>query len=309
MKSWFRYVLYASLVFLAIALYRADYLVLPHIRSLAALIGSFLLLFAGLIADAFSWRAVIARFGFPTGIRESIAAVGLSAFAKYIPGKIWAVMGRSAYIKERRGYSLTQLTSASLIWQIIMLWVGLIFGAVGLYLLGEILRWGLPILVAWLALTTVIFSDAAQSIARRVYKRFLKRDISFPALSFGSTLASLPWFVITWGLLSASFYLLVVGLTTTPVPASTGLGFSLTIIMGILAMFIPGGIGVREGAMVAWLTIVGVPVKEATAIAIAARLWFLIGEVFTFVLGMVIGAFLKKPARDESDDVTRRGPG
>jgi uncharacterized membrane protein YbhN (UPF0104 family) len=300
MKSWFRYVLYASLVFLAIALYKADYLVLPHIHSAHALAGSFLLLFAGLIADAFSWRTVIRRFGFPTGVGESIAAVGLSAFAKYIPGKIWAVMGRSAYIKERRGYSLTQLTSASLIWQIIMLWVGLIFGATGLFLLDELLSWGLPILIAWLALTTVIFSRAAQSIARPVYMKILKKDISFPSLPITSTLSSLPWFFITWGLLSFSFYLLVAGLTSTPVPASTGLGFSLTIIMGILAVFVPGGIGVREGAMVAWLTIVGVPLKEAAAISIAARLWFLIGEIFTFVLGMVVGAIIRKQPSDDA---------
>ncbi len=275
------------------ALYKADYLVMPQVHSAAALTGSFLLLFAGLVADALSWRAVIGRFGFSAGVRECVTAVGLSTFAKYIPGKIWAVMGRAAYLKERRGYSLTQLTSASVIWQLIMLWTGLIFGAVGLYLLGEILRWGLPILLGWLALTTVIFSDAAQSVARRVYKKLLKREITFPALTIRATVGALPWFVVTWALLCASFYLLVAGLTPAEVPAIAGLGFPLAIILGILALFIPGGIGVREGAMVAWLMIVGLPLKDATTISIAARLWFLIGEIFTFALGAVVGSTLK----------------
>ncbi|UCH83034.1 MAG: flippase-like domain-containing protein, partial [Candidatus Latescibacterota bacterium] len=262
--------------------------------SASALVLSFVLLVLGFVFDALSWQTVLHRSGHRVGVRESIAAVGLSAFAKYIPGKIWAVMGRAAYLTERCGYSLTQLTSVSMIWQFIMLWIELVFGALGLLLLGQILRWGFPILLMWLVLTTVIFSDAAQSVFRRAYKMILKKDISIPRLTIGSTFVSMPWCVVTWIAYSAGFYYLVRALYPGAVPFAAGLGFPLSIILGILAIVVPGGIGVREGAIVVYLSFCGVPVKEATTISIAARLWFLMGEAAIFAIGFVMDLWLKQ---------------
>ncbi len=286
MRPWFRYLVYASLAFLVVALYKSDYLVIPRIHSMPALIASFLFLFAGFIADTLSWKSILGRAGYPVATRSSLAAVGLSSFAKYIPGKVWALMGRAGYVSARYTYSMTSVTSATVTWQLIMLWLGLILGAAGLYLLDSPVLWSWPILLMWVGLTIVIFSDAAQNLAQRVITRVLGKEISIPRLSILSTLTALPWFVITWGLLIVSFHLLVAALTTSDVPWSVGLGFPLSIILGILAIVVPGGLGVREGVMVGYLTLAGIPVQEATAISIAARLWFLLGELFIFTVGI-----------------------
>jgi uncharacterized membrane protein YbhN (UPF0104 family) len=293
-KRWFRYLLYASLLFLAVALYKANYLVLPRIHSPAALAGSIALLFLGLLCDPISWKAILDKSGHPAGFRECFAAVGLSVFAKYIPGKIWAIVGRAGYVTEKCSHSLGALTSVSVTWQFICLWLGLIFGACGLVLLGKILVWGWPILFLWLGLTTVIFSDAAQSLARRAYKKVLGKQITIPRLSIRSTLATMPWFVLMWLFLSGGFYLLVVSLSPTHVPLSVGLGFPITITLGVFAVFAPGGIGVREGAMIGYLVLAGLPTQEATAVSITARLWYLVGEVFMFAVGLAANAAVKK---------------
>jgi hypothetical protein len=271
---------------LIFALYKSDYLVIPRIHSFPALIASFVVLFAGFIADAFSWRTILGRTGYPVSVRSSLAAVGLSSFAKYIPGKVWALMGRAGYVCERYTYPLTSVTSATVTWQFIILWLGLVLGAAGLYILDSPMLWSWPVLLMWLGLTIAIFSDAAQNLVQRLFARILRKEVVIPRLTIGSTIAALPWFAVTWGLMMASFHLLVLALTEAPVHWSVGLGFPLSIIIGILAVFIPGGIGVREGVMVAYLALAGIPLQEATAISIAARLWFLVGEVFIFVVGI-----------------------
>ncbi|UCG52587.1 MAG: flippase-like domain-containing protein [Candidatus Latescibacterota bacterium] len=294
MRPWFRYLVYASLVFLAVALYKADYLVIPRVHSPTALICSLVFLLFGFIGDGLSWRKILDKSGHPISVSETIAATGLSSFAKYIPGKIWAVMGRAGYIAEKRPYSLGGLTSVSVTWQLLMLWLGLIFGAFGLILLDQILVWGWPILLLWLGLTTLIFSDVAQSLAQRLYKKIFSKDITIPRLSAGSTLTALPWFVITWISFSIGFYLLAAGLSPDVVPRSVGLGFPLSIALGVMAVLIPGGLGVREGFMVGYLKLAGFSLQDATTISVAARLWFLAGEIFIFVLGMMASARVDK---------------
>jgi uncharacterized membrane protein YbhN (UPF0104 family) len=294
MKKAFRYLLLASFVFLAIALYKADYLAVPRVHSAAALALSIAALVAGSLADTLSWRSILARSGFPAGFAECLAAVGLSSFAKYIPGKVWAAMGRAAFVSERRSYSLAHLTSVSFTWQLTVLWFGLIFGGAGLVLLRAPLVWGLVVLAMWVALTAVIFSNAAQAVAARVYRKLRSRKIEFPKTPPLAILAAAPWFLLLWAMYTGGFHLLVTGLTPERVAAGTGLGFPLALTAGLLAFIAPGGLGVREGVMVGYLVLAGLPVAEATAVSIAARLWFLAGEVLTFALGLAVSSALRR---------------
>jgi uncharacterized membrane protein YbhN (UPF0104 family) len=296
-KRWSRYLVIASIAFLAVALYKADYLAVPHVYSVAALAMALVCLLASSVADAFAWRAILVRSGFPAGIYECVTAIGLSAFAKYIPGKVWALMGRAAYLAERRSYSLAQITAVTFSWQFTMLWLGLVFGAIGLVLLRAPMVWGTLVLVMWLALTAVVFSNATQTLAAHAFKKILGRQIEFRRTPSRDILASLPWFFVTWGLLSCGFYFLVTGLSSESVPLATGLGFPLSLTLGLIAFFTPGGLGVREGVIVGYLSLAGLPVPEATAVSIAARLWFLAGEVLIFLVGIAMNAVFRPPRR------------
>lgn len=284
-------------MFLAVALYKADYLAVPRIHSAAALAASVACLLAGSFADTLSWRSILSRSGFPAGFVECLAAVGLSSFAKYIPGKVWAAMGRAAFVSERRRYSLAHLTSVSFTWQLTVLWFGLLFGAAGLVLLRASLVWGLITAAMWGTLTAIIFSNAAQAVAARAYKKLRSRPIEFPRTPPSGILLSAPWFLALWLVYSAGFHLLVAGLTPAHISPATGLGFPLALTAGLLAFIAPGGLGVREGVLVGYLVLAGLPVAEATAVSIAARLWFLAGEVITFLLGFAVSSALSKKTK------------
>ena len=108
------------------------------------------------------------------------------------------------------------------------------------------------------------------------------------------TLASL-WHYITklnqcenWLVAGAGFYLLVK--SVYPVPASqwlyTGGIYGLSTIIGILALFAPSGLGVREGILTAGLCLI-MPEEYALTISLISRLWQTVAEIL-----LVSGAFL-----------------
>lgn len=105
-------------------------------------------------------------------------------------------------------------------------------------------------------------------------------------------------YFINWALWSASYYFLIVSLTSDQVPLSTAFGFSLASTAGILALLTPGGLGVREGILAGLLLLAGIDKVDAVTISIAARGWFLIGEFFIFLMAVGINFILVKPFID-----------
>jgi uncharacterized membrane protein YbhN (UPF0104 family) len=71
------------------------------------------------------------------------------------------------------------------------------------------------------------------------------------------------------------------------VPWGVGFGFPLAGTLGIMTLISPGGLGTREAVLVGYLNLAGIPVVDATTIAVASRLWFLGGEIFIFILGWI----------------------
>ncbi|MGH9386881.1 MAG: lysylphosphatidylglycerol synthase transmembrane domain-containing protein [Vicinamibacterales bacterium] len=299
-RSWYGYLVAASLVFLAIALVQSNYLTLPPVVSFGAFLGSVSLLFAAFMASVAAWQRVLRTAGCVVDFTTCLASVGLSTFGKYIPGKIWAVVGKAVYVENRTRHPLSQLAVTSLNEQFISVWVALSCGAVGLFLLDGGYLWGWLILALWVGLTAAIFSQPAHLIAERLIRSVFRKDIKISSLTIGSTLRVIPFFLLAWLLWAGGFYLLVASLTHRTMPWSVGLGFPLVTALGVMAFIAPGGVGVREGAIVGYLSLVNVPVGEATTIALASRLWFLIGEWFIFVTGWIADRSVargKRPTR------------
>lgn len=293
-RPWFRYLVVVSLICLAVALFRSNYLVLPRVISVGALLISLVILSIAFLASVLAWQRVLRMAACDVDFTTCLASVGLATFGKYIPGKIWSVVGKAVYVKNRTPYPLTRLALTSLNEQFISVWVALSCGAVGLFLLNGAFLWGSVIMVLWAGLTAAIFSQPAHLIAERVVRSVFRRELTISSLTIASTVRVTPWFVLAWLLWSSSFYLLVVSLTDRPMPWAVGLGFPMVTALGVMAVIAPAGVGVREGAIVGYLSLVDVPVPEATTIALASRLWFLTGESFIFVSGWIANRTLTR---------------
>jgi uncharacterized membrane protein YbhN (UPF0104 family) len=234
MKNWFRYIFYASLIFLVIALVRADYLVVPRILDPVKLILSLLLLFAGFLLNALSWSRVL---------RHTPAA--------------------------------------------------LLLGTIGIISVGGINLYGISVLSLFVLLSLVIFTPLFHRMADRLLTKILRKQVRVPRLPPSKVTRAMIWYLISWGTWSVAFWFLAASLVNGPLPVNIAFAFALGGSIGILSIFAPGGLGVREGILTAYLTLAGIAVQDATTIAVASRLWFLAGEIFIFFTALLLDRYRK----------------
>lgn len=288
MKNWFRYLFYASLVFLVVALIRADYLVIPRIYNPASLVISLVLLLIGFLLSGASWASVLNQAGYRISYMDGVTSTGLSIFGKYIPGKIWVIMGRAEYLTKRYPGARKDLASFSFDAQFIALWVALMLGTIGMISINSINLYGLSVLLLFILLSLVIYTPLFHRVAAFALSKILKRPVKVPKLPFLKLPGVILWYLMNWGVWCMSFYFLAASLTAQTLPLNVSFAFGLAGSLGILAIFAPGGLGIREGIITGYLTIVGLDLQDATTIAVASRLWFLIGEVFIFLVALIL---------------------
>jgi glycosyltransferase 2 family protein len=204
--------------------------------------------------------------------------------AKYIPGGIWQVAAR-AVVYQRRGMSLL-MGSAATLWEILAILAAALL--VGLTSLGTSGRtdWDWLIAIASLLLLAIVIASQMfwfwRMLARLKIKsaeRMLRMLAEWGPGRF-KMLAQLTLLsLISWLVIGTGFYLLLVAFDSqTTISWWTALvSFLVAWAIGFLIVFVPVGLGVREGAMIILLTPYFGPVNAA-AIALLSRLWWALGE-------------------------------
>jgi len=287
MKKILFLLIYVSLAFLIYKLVSNGFLVMPEIRSYEYLLLSVLFVCAGFVCQAASWQSVLDGFGLHVSLSEAIASVGITVFAKYIPGKIWMVTGRAAYLSHYSDVPLKKTTFISFYAQLFSIWTGLTLALLALSDRANLTLWSLPIVLPWTILSLLLFYNALHLAGELTLRFFRQRTVRIPRLGVRQVISISPWFLGTWLSWSVGFYMLVMSIASQPDNFAVAVAFPVAATLGILTYFAPGGLGVREGLMAAYLGGGYYSLQDATGIAVAARLWFLVGEVFLFLLGLL----------------------
>jgi uncharacterized membrane protein YbhN (UPF0104 family) len=287
--NWFKVILYISLIFLGISLYQADYLVLPKIHSPTSVWISIFFLMLGFVLMCDNWRVVLKQDNVVNiSFKEAIVSNGLYVFAKYIPGKVMVIIGRATYISNKYSISTKKLSFISFKVQIITLWIGLSIGTLSIMKLNPSIETISLVLLFILFFTIFLFSKGLKKIIVLLVKKLVKRDLDYPLLTATTALKIIPSFIFNWTAWCISFYYLVDALIIQSVPLLSGASFALAATLAIVALIAPGGLGVREGILVATLIGFGIEKQDAITISVASRLWFLVGEVFIFLLAVIL---------------------
>ncbi len=287
-KLVFKLLLYLSLGFFVWYLVRLDYLVLLQVDPDPWLLFlSLLLLFGGFVLSSLSWWFILRKHQIRISARRAIVSHGLYVFAKYIPGKLWVVVGRAALVQAASGKPLHDLSFISLKEQFIYLLLGLLLSIVPVYLLSGPGVWFFVVLLTILALALMLFSAAAHRLGLALLQKLFKKKMDIPLLSPKDFSHTALVVLIYWLVWSAGFYLLLVSLLGSLSPI-TAFAFPLSVSYGVLALVMPGGIGVREGIIAGFLVSAGVPLEMAVTVSVIARLWFIAGELFFFLLALIL---------------------
>ena len=219
-----------------------------------SLVGSLLLAALGTAAGGLIWLNIL----YGLGVKPRLRWTGLffqAQLGKYIPGSVWQYAGRAAVARTNGipvgpvGKSLGVEFAAA----------ALAAGAMAGFLLGW---WGLVILAA----VGVLLLAGERS-----------RRTGLPvSVTIRATLLYLP----AWLLLGASFWLCAHGLLAAPMhDVAIYLGaFAVAWLAGLLAIYAPGGLGVREAVLVALLSS-RIGAADALVVAAASRLVLILVDV------------------------------
>jgi uncharacterized membrane protein YbhN (UPF0104 family) len=222
------------------------------------------------------WRRILARLGGRLSAVDAHRIWYIGNLARYVPGKVLQLAG-TAYLARAKGVSPVLSVSASLTSQVFVLAAGLVVAAATLPEIGSAagdlaVLWPIGLAVAVLLLL-VVLSPVLDTIYRLAL-RLLRRSEYHAMIPVRERLVLLAANLLAWGAFGTGFWLFI--RAVAPIEADTLVPMigicAAGSVGGYLAVFVPGGLGVREG-LYAFLLAAYVPASMAVAIAIFCRLW------------------------------------
>ena len=75
--------------------------------------------------------------------------------------------------------------------------------------------------------------------------------------------------------------------------------FPLATIVGVIAVFAPGGVGIKESVISAGLIFFGINKTDAISLSVYSRLWFLFGEIIFFLLAILTPGISNKNRHED----------
>jgi len=255
----------------------------------AWLAASGLVLFVSYIMSGATWWLILRGCGLRPARLRTAATWGTSLLARYIPGTVFMFLGRY-WMSVNQGLEAERVTAAMVYEQA----VGVAGALVATALLFPfwhyergVTAWSLlivPVLVA--LMHPRAFAPLANLALRLVHRQPLARVLSFRAI-----LGILSWMVAYWFVAGLGCYCLAAAVTdgtAAALPVLT-VAFALGYVAGMVAFFVPSGIGVREGVVAAASATVLPGGAVAVAWAVLLRLWQVLVEL-VFVGVVVIAA-------------------
>lgn len=253
---------------------------IPRVELLKSL-GLLVLGRVGLVELA---RRSVVREDWAPSFWEMFVIVGVTHFGKYLPGGIWHFVGRIGHYRAQ-GMSLEQASRGILVENI---WLTMSAGFVGLifsipFFLGN--QFSRDSLVVSGVFVLFLWAFANGGIDR------LHRPRATGRVRWTSRILLLQ--ISVWVLLGLSFSMLFPEPGSMSVQIGAAGAFCLAWLGGFLAVFAPGGIGVRE--MIITVLLVGfISQDQAVALALTHRALWLVVEILFGVTALTISLLPKE---------------
>ena len=233
-----------------------------------------------------SWRYALRFHNVKISFRTAIISHGLSIFAKYIPGKIWVILGRASYVSNK-GFGLKETSFISLKEQLLYILIGLIISSIPTLWFFKVHYISFLLLGTCIALGLILFNKWVHDLTEKILAILFRKEFNLPRLNIALSGRLSLFIILYWMAWIVAFYFFCLSI----LPDSTvifAFAFPLSVCYGVLAIIVPGGLGVREGIMVAFLVAVGANAESVVTLSVISRLWFIGGEAFSFLLSLLL---------------------
>jgi glycosyltransferase 2 family protein len=236
-----------------------------------------------------SWRRMLRGWGQRLRYVEAARAWTIANLGRYIPGKVWSVAGL-VVLAERAGVRRSAAAVSAFAMQAVVLGTGVVLVAIATPHAASPILLGGAVLAALALIGVLAWRRTAEWLGALADSKTPLPPLPASAILFSSGLMLVSW--VTFGI---AFWMLIRGListTSVPIPAAMGM-FALGYVLGIVAVFAPGGMVVRDLALVGFLTpFLGS--GGALAVSLASRVQLTLTEA-----GAAGAALLLKPAKKE----------
>lgn len=226
------------------------------------------------------WRRLVVGWGQPLPWLVAARIWILSSVAALVPGRVWALAGM-AILSERAGARSSVTIGAAIVMQVLAIGTGV--GVAAIAVGPELQRLrpeaGLAMtIVGVLAIASVVVLRQGGAL-RLLWRMAGRADPPPPPPSWGALAEAALVNVVSWVGYGVAMWALARGiLPAVDLPLRVAIGtFAVSYIVGYLAVFTPGGLGVREFLIVGLLT-PAIGAQAAVALGVASRLVLTINQ-------------------------------
>lgn len=269
------------------------------------LLSSTLIFVFSYFIQIWAWYLITLKLKIALSPSETLKSWFYSQLGKYLPGKVWLLLSRF-YFYESRGKSKKSI-SVALYFEIVT-----IIAAAGLIFLAALIfhreiwlfySWRQS---GWLVLLLLLgfvslHPRVLQKILNWILVQFKWEPISL-SISYSNILWILFVCIVSWVVGGVGFYLFVD--SVYPVAPQyilflTG-ALAISSTLGLIAIFAPSGLGVREGALVYLFSSI-MPTPVAVIISILTRIWMTLIEIGLIGMVYLISQFHKRLGKGDQN--------
>jgi hypothetical protein len=258
-----------------------------------------------------AWRATLRVWSQSLPFAAAVRIWFVSNLGKYVPGKVWQIAAMGA-LAQKSGVSATAAIGSSLLVNLVSILAGFAViavtaaGRIGAVVGAEMTGGGertAQLMIVGVAIAGAIALVLAPVVVPRLVAlagRLTGRELAIPRVPPRAVWVAAVSTVASWLLYGIAFFLFAHGIT----PRATGNASSYiavytgSYLAGYLALFAPGGVGVREAVVVIAMPRFGLAsAADAAVIAVTSRLWLTILEILPGLLLFRSGS--TQTARDQ----------
>jgi len=248
--------------------------------NIPILIASFFFLWTHFLLSVLGWKLILDKLDVSLPFLKGIKIMFYSQLGKYLPGKIWTFTGRM-YFCQKVGIPNSKTFISMVLELALTVLSGILIFLISL-LLGSRFKMDInPFLLVTVAVVILMIIHP-KILVRLInfFLRWLKKEQIKIDLNFSQIFVLTAYYCIIWFCFGIAFYFLINSVTfiiPSKIPILTG-SFAISSTIGVMALFAPAGLGVREGILAVLLNNF-FPISLAILLSLLSRIWVSIGEL------------------------------
>lgn len=247
-----------------------------------------------------TWRRILGAWGSGLAFPDAVRIWCVSNLGRYVPGKVWQI-GAMSTMAEAAGVSAVAAAGSAVLNTIVNIATGFLVALIAGWRSFDTLsngNTGIGIALLVVALGGVLLLPTAMPYLLAIARRVTGRALDLGPIPRRAIAISLVGNIVAWLMYGAAFELFVRGVIgqAPGTFADYVTAYAWPYILGYLAIFLPGGIGVRDSALAVALSALKLATPpQAVVVTVTSRLWLTVLELVPGFIYLARGA-RRRPA-------------